>query len=276
MTTVASSALETSVAPLLEAGAAALAGALGVSVSASPGPVEIGEGGFAAAVAFEGAGSGVYVIDPAVLGAVEGAPAALDEEAADWVREHILTPMAAGAASVIATLTGETAPDPTLAAIEASVADQDGANSVPFTLTIDSTEIPALWAFEDSLLPVLQSADTEAAADTDAVAANGSSSGEPSVQPATLPELGPGTGAGPERAISMLAAVGVDVTVELGGTRLRMRDLLSLHEGSVVPLDQPAGSTVDVLVNGTVIARGDVVVVDDELGVRITEMVEGA
>ena len=275
MTTTASSALEASVAPLLEAGTAALADQLGIPAQVVLGPAAIGEGAFAAAVAFEGAGNGVYVIDPAVLTAIEGAPPALDEEAADWVRQTVLTPLATGAVEIISSLTGEAAAPPQLAAIDPAVADQDGGTSVPFTLEIGGTPVAGLWAFEESLLPLLSAEDSagdeEGHAATDPVADD-----TPSVQPASLPELGPGTGTGPERAISMLAAVGVDVTVELGGTRLRMRDLLSLHEGSVVPLDQPAGSTVDVLVNGTVIARGDVVVVDNELGVRITEMVEGA
>ncbi len=274
MTTTASSALEASVAPLLEAGASALADELGTTAEVVLGPADIGEGAFAAAVAFQGAGNGVYVVDPAVLTAIEGAPPALDEEAADWVRQTVIAPLAGGAVEVIASLTGEEATPPQLAAIDATVADQDGGTSVPFTLMIGDTAVAGLWAFEESLLPLLAADEpVEFAGDEELVATDDET---PSVQPASLPELGPGTGTGPERAISMLAAVGVDVTVELGGTRLRMRDLLSLHEGSVVPLDQPAGSTVDVLVNGTVIARGDVVVVDNELGVRITEMVDGA
>jgi flagellar motor switch protein FliN/FliY len=273
VTTTASSALEASVVPLLEAGAAALAEQLGLPVEIVLGPADIGEGAFAAAVAFEGTGNGVYVVDPAVLTVVEGAPPALDDAAAQWVRDTILKPLAAGAVEVIASLTGEPASAPQLAAIDAAVANQEGAASVPFTLLVGGTTVAALWAFEESMLPLLAGGEELPPPSTPGPAREDNAL---SVQPAALPELGPGTGTGPERAISMLAAVGVDVTVELGGTRLRMRDLLSLHEGSVVPLDQPAGSSVDVLVNGTVIARGDVVVVENELGVRITEMVERA
>jgi flagellar motor switch protein FliN/FliY len=54
---------------------------------------------------------------------------------------------------------------------------------------------------------------------------------------------------------------------------MTVRDLLGLSPGSVVELDRVAGSPVDLLVNGTLIARGEVVVVDDEFGVRITEIV---
>ena len=55
---------------------------------------------------------------------------------------------------------------------------------------------------------------------------------------------------------------------------MKVRDLLGLQEGAVVDLDRTAGAAVDVVVNGTLVARGDVVVVDDELGVRITEVIE--
>ena len=56
-------------------------------------------------------------------------------------------------------------------------------------------------------------------------------------------------------------------------TRTTVRNLLALAPGSVVELDRVAGSAVDLLVNGTLIARGEVVVIDDEFGVRITEIV---
>ena len=84
----------------------------------------------------------------------------------------------------------------------------------------------------------------------------------------------PGDGAGPAiRPLELLHGVEMAVTVELGRTRVAMRDLLSLRAGSIVELDRPAGGPVDVVVNGTLLARGEVVVVDDELGVRITEVV---
>ena len=66
----------------------------------------------------------------------------------------------------------------------------------------------------------------------------------------------------------------LNVTVELGRTKLKVRDLLGLGPGSVVELDRVAGTPVDILVNGTLVARGDVVVVDDELGVRVSEVID--
>ena len=63
------------------------------------------------------------------------------------------------------------------------------------------------------------------------------------------------------------------VSVELGRTRMTVRELLALTPGAIVELDRAAGSPVDLLVNGTLIARGEVVVVDEEFAVRITEIV---
>lgn len=73
--------------------------------------------------------------------------------------------------------------------------------------------------------------------------------------------------------LELLHNVEMAVTAELGRTRMTVRDLLSLMPGTVVELDSAAGSPVDLLVNGTLIARGEVVVVDEEFGVRITEIV---
>ena len=76
-----------------------------------------------------------------------------------------------------------------------------------------------------------------------------------------------------QRPVSMLADVSLGVTVELGRARLTVAEVLSLTIGSVVELDRVAGSPVDVLVNGTLIARGEVVVVDEEFGVRVSEVI---
>ena len=67
--------------------------------------------------------------------------------------------------------------------------------------------------------------------------------------------------------------VEMGVTAELGRRRMTVRDLLALTPGSVIELDRAAGSPVDVLVNGTLIARGEVVVIDEEFGIRIAEIV---
>ena len=72
--------------------------------------------------------------------------------------------------------------------------------------------------------------------------------------------------------VSMLSDVAMGVTVELGRARMTVGEILGLTIGSVIELDRIAGSPVDVLVNGTLIARGEVVVVDEEFGVRVSEV----
>ena len=78
---------------------------------------------------------------------------------------------------------------------------------------------------------------------------------------------------GASRPLAILKDVEMGVTAELGRRRMTVRDLLALTPGSVIELDRAAGSPVDVLVNGTLIARGEVVVIDEEFGIRIAEIV---
>jgi flagellar motor switch protein FliN len=69
-----------------------------------------------------------------------------------------------------------------------------------------------------------------------------------------------------------LSAVPVDLSVEIGRTRMTVGDTLELREGSVITLDRMAGEPVDLLVNGTPIARGEVVVIDEQFGLRLTQV----
>lgn len=92
--------------------------------------------------------------------------------------------------------------------------------------------------------------------------------------PADLAPLTPVPRTGADgHPLEVLSDVELSVTVELGRTRMLLRDVLDLVPGSVIELDRAAGAPVDLLVNGTLIARGEVVVVDEEYGVRITEVV---
>lgn len=92
------------------------------------------------------------------------------------------------------------------------------------------------------------------------------------VAPASYPDLGAGKKAAQAAEIDRLADVELTVAVELGRTRLPVREVLRLEEGSVVELDRGPDQPVDILANGTLVARGEVVVVGDELGVRITDL----
>jgi flagellar motor switch protein FliN len=83
-----------------------------------------------------------------------------------------------------------------------------------------------------------------------------------------------GEGAAPMRGgLDMLHDVEMEVSAELGRTRMSVRELLSLIPGAIVELDRAAGSPADLLVNGRLIARGEVVVIDENFGIRITEIV---
>lgn len=65
----------------------------------------------------------------------------------------------------------------------------------------------------------------------------------------------------------------LEVTVELGRTRLLIRDILDLSPGSIIELDKIAGEPVDLFANGMLVARGEVIVIDDNFGVRVTEII---
>ena len=88
-----------------------------------------------------------------------------------------------------------------------------------------------------------------------------------------------GTSAGPNRSpaatndIGMIMDIPVQLTVELGRTRIPIKNILQLGQGSVVELEALAGEPMDVLVNGYLIAQGEVVVVNEKFGIRLTDIV---
>lgn len=77
----------------------------------------------------------------------------------------------------------------------------------------------------------------------------------------------------PAARLDLLRGVEMDATAELGRTRMTVNDLLSLRTGAVIELDRAAGAAADLYVNGRLIARGEVVVVDENYGLRITQVV---
>jgi flagellar motor switch protein FliN/FliY len=93
----------------------------------------------------------------------------------------------------------------------------------------------------------------------------------------TVPATADAGGAGASAdAPFVLADVEMGVTAELGRCRMSVRELLALTPGAVIDLDRAAGAPVDLLVNGTLIARGEVVVIDEEFGIRISELLSTA
>jgi flagellar motor switch protein FliN/FliY len=246
---------------------AAAAGAVAANLPGSPAPGPAGEGvdglflpgGRAVSARLAGAASGSIVValaDP-VAAALENGPlgpqdlvAALAPAMADAVDVLMPTfgspleleaPYAVAAELALASLEG--------AIVTVPMHGPDGMTAV-FAVAVDIVD---------------DDVDSEPGVDTGAHAMD-------------LPDLD----AAPVRAhvgdtdpatLELLADVEMGVTAELGRTRMTVRNLLALAPGSVVELDRVAGSAVDLLVNGTLIARGEVVVIDDEFGVRVTEIV---
>ena len=97
-----------------------------------------------------------------------------------------------------------------------------------------------------------------------------------SAKPVQLPTLDVEERLGKEQAdnLEMIMSVPLEISVEIGRTRRKVEDILALSKGSLVVLDKLAGDQVDLFVNGLCVARGDVVVIDDNFGVRITEVLK--
>lgn len=89
-----------------------------------------------------------------------------------------------------------------------------------------------------------------------------------------FPSFGGNTGnSGMMNELDMILDIPVQMSVELGRTKITIKNLLQLAHGSVVELDAMAGEPMDVLVNGTLIAQGEVVVVNDKFGIRLTDII---
>ena len=93
------------------------------------------------------------------------------------------------------------------------------------------------------------------------------------VAPASFTNFSPTTATSAGNDINMILDIPVQLTVELGRTRIPIKHILQLAQGSVVELDALAGEPMDVLVNGYLIAQGEVVVVNDKFGIRLTDIV---
>ncbi len=86
----------------------------------------------------------------------------------------------------------------------------------------------------------------------------------------------PAPGGGGEMNLNLILDVAVTLALEVGRARMSVRDLLQLSPGAVVELDRLAGEPLDVLVNGVRIARGEVVVVNEKFGIRLTDVVSAS
>jgi flagellar motor switch protein FliN/FliY len=101
-----------------------------------------------------------------------------------------------------------------------------------------------------------------------------SAAGRAAAEAAHFQELQPDSGMGSgDVKIDAILDVPITVAMEIGRARINIRNLLQLNQGSVVELDRLAGEPMDVLVNGTLIAQGEVVVVNEKFGIRLTDIV---
>jgi flagellar motor switch protein FliN/FliY len=127
---------------------------------------------------------------------------------------------------------------------------------------------------EDRMAAEWEAALAEARSDTAAVAA---AETEPlqSIKAASFTDFGSTEATSPAgiNDINMILDIPVQLTVELGRTRIPIKHILQLAQGSVVELEAMAGEPMDVLVNGYLIAQGEVVVVNDKFGIRLTDIV---
>ena len=116
-------------------------------------------------------------------------------------------------------------------------------------------------------------ADTNPEPETPAEAHGTDSTQTDAQAPPDSEELTESEGAKPEKGLEFLLDIPLELTIEVGRTRLEIRELLNLGPGSVVELDKLAGEPLDVYVNNKLIARGEVVVVNEKYGLKLTEVV---
>ncbi len=100
--------------------------------------------------------------------------------------------------------------------------------------------------------------------------------GKASPQPATFPTVQGGEAAVAPKNMDFLLDIPMSVAVYVGSTKMAIRDLLQLAQGSVIELDKLAGEPMEVMVNNKLVARGEVVVVNEKFGIRLTDVVSAA
>jgi flagellar motor switch protein FliN/FliY len=132
----------------------------------------------------------------------------------------------------------------------------------------ETTEISA----DDWGAAMAEQATTPPAAD-DWGAAMSEQAAAPKVEPHVFEQFGGAGGATAHNDLDMILDIPVQLTVELGRTKMPIKNLLQLAQGSVVELAGMAGEPLDVLINGFLIAQGEVVVVNDKLGIRLTDII---
>lgn len=136
-----------------------------------------------------------------------------------------------------------------------------------------------LYVTPDFALALTPAAETPSAGEAGAAFAGKNGGAEPGAS-ASAPfqpfDMGAAAAEALPRGMDLLLDIPLEATVELGRARMLIRDVLELAAGSIVELERVAGEPVDLLVNGRLVAKGEVVVIDDNFGLRITEIVSPA
>ncbi|MBS7663055.1 flagellar motor switch protein FliN [Pseudomonas lalucatii] len=143
----------------------------------------------------------------------------------------------------------------------------------------NETTSPEEQALADEWAAALsESGDAAGQDDIDAMLAAGGASSAPAAPRAPMEEFGSGPKGnqpvnldGPN--LDVILDIPVSISMEVGNTDITIRNLLQLNQGSVIELDRLAGEPLDVLVNGTLIAHGEVVVVNEKFGIRLTDVI---
>lgn len=137
---------------------------------------------------------------------------------------------------------------------------------------LNPEDLMAMW--EEALKEAKPASDKEEIpAGSDSISTPVDTPSQPTAQPITFEELKRQEPSTSLQDIEFLLDVPLEISAELGRTKMLIKDLLKLNQGSIIELDKFAGEPVEIYVNGRLMAQGEVVVVNDRLGVRITEII---
>jgi flagellar motor switch protein FliN/FliY len=139
------------------------------------------------------------------------------------------------------------------------------------------TEPQSAGENNDAIASAAQQGNSESSADK-AQPGNGKGQGDKAYERAEFQDLAPEPGSlsSVEPNLDVILDIPVTLSMEVGRTEVPIQDLLQLNRGSVVELDRIAGEPMDVMINGTLIAHGEVVVVNEKFGIRLTDVISPA
>jgi len=151
---------------------------------------------------------------------------------------------------------------------QAQTSEAEGSESAE---EIAPEDLMAMW--EDALKEAGQATESKESAEAQPSEQSKKEADSTQTQPAKLEELSPEVSSGPPPELDFILDIPLQVSVEIGRTKMLIKELLKLNQGSIIELEKFAGEPVEVYVNGKLMAKGEVIVVNDKFGVRITEII---